>query len=80
MKQQILDLFPEITTLTTKLKQMSKVDRMYYLELIFDNVVHNSRQDDGEVLAVLSRWVYNINKDIDQAQKEKEKIMYRGYE
>lgn len=76
MKQQILDLFPEIITLTDKLKKMSKADRIYYLELIFDNVVHNSRQDDGEVLAILSRWHYNINKDIDKAQKEKQKIIY----
>jgi len=69
MKQQILEVFPEIITLTNKLKKMSKEDRIFYLEIVFDNIIRHSRQDDGEMLAILTRWTYKLNREIDEAHR-----------
>ena len=71
MTKQILELFPELNGLIIKLNRMSLADKEYYREILIMSLLHNTRANDGEILAALTRLSYNINKDIDEAQKMK---------
>ena len=75
-KVQLLEKFPEIISLVSKVKSLSALDKDYYRDNLFMTLLANTTSGDREAMGTLTRLSHKFNILVDDNERDKASGMW----